>query len=608
MAREITTRGIGSGLVIAMAVLAFIWLIVKEQSGQRPEQLFVTTAGSVEMCLSCHGEVKLDPAHDPQVIGCSSCHLGNPLAVTEEAAHRGMVLNPGDLRLVEKTCASEGCHPTDATKVKHSLMATNRGILGTLLYYWGESDSQNTELTVADLLAGEQNSLAIDYFRKLCATCHLWKQKNDLAGLPPFFSEKGGGCSACHHQLPGKNEMASILVADYEETSATEEKRPHPLVTAKVASLNCVRCHNRSGRIGLAYMGLFESEGYATPYEEGGANSRQLPGARFYLELADDVHHARGMECIDCHSRDEVMGDGTSYAHYEEQLEVTCVSCHADQPGMTAKGNRLSNVDEEEGRPVLVGKVDGKVRPLKGPKAGVCDFPAHRRVSCEACHSPWVAQCYGCHVKRDAGGRHLDKLSLTETEGLWEEGRSYIRYERPMLGVWGEEVVVMTPGCQDIVTVVNEQGELEQSFDRFTMAAINPHTTQAGGRSCADCHASTKTVGLGEGRLIVRDGELAFLPLEQGVVTASGPTVPFDSYVSLSGEPLQHSSRRNLRPFSGEELRAILRVGLCVGCHDRYDDPLWRNYRRDSQCPDPTAAEMLPAGIFFPKEGEAPSD
>ena len=48
-----------------------------------------------------------------------------------------MVLNPGDLRHVEKTCAVEGCHPKDAHKVKNSLMATNRGILGTLLYYWG---------------------------------------------------------------------------------------------------------------------------------------------------------------------------------------------------------------------------------------------------------------------------------------------------------------------------------------------------------------------------------------------------------------------------------------------------------------------------------------
>ena len=109
-------------------------------------------------------------------------------------------------------------------------------------------------------------------------------------------------------------------------------------------------------------------------------------------------------------------------------------------------------------------------------------------------------------------------MSLEKTAGLWEEGRSYIRYERPMLGVWQDEIVVVTPGCQDIVTVVDENGEIEKSFDRFTMAAINPHTTQAKGRDCIDCHASTKTVGLGEGKVFLRDGELVFEGVDQGVV------------------------------------------------------------------------------------------
>jgi hypothetical protein len=569
---------------LAIAVfLAFGWLIFSEIQTQRPDKLYVTSSGAVDMCLSCHKDEKLDAAHDPQVIGCGACHLGNQMAVTKEEAHEGIVVNPGDLRHVEKTCSVEGCHPTDLHKVKNSLMATNRGILGTLLYYWGETESQDTDLTVEQLLATNQSSLALDYYRKLCATCHLWKQKNDMPGAPEFFNEKGGGCSACHFQLPGESD-ADLFVADEGDETPDPKKKPHPLVTKKVSSANCVRCHNRSGRIGISYMGMFESEAYGTPFEDGGMNSKQLPGARFYLEIADDIHHKKGMECIDCHTRNEIMGDGTSYAHYEEQLEIGCESCHSEQPGFTKKKQKLTNFKKEDGKSVLVGKVDEKVHPVNLPKKGVCDFPAHKRVSCEACHSTWVAQCYGCHAKRDASETHLDKLSLKETAGRWEEGRSYIRYEKPMLGVWEEDIVIVTPGCQDIVTVVNDKGEVEESFDRFTMAAINPHTTQAKGRDCVDCHASTKTVGLGEGRLHMQDGEMVFTPIDQGVVTFAGQTVPFDSYVKLNGEPVQHSSRSNLRPFNAEELQSILRVGLCVRCHDRYSDPIWKTYDQKTKC------------------------
>lgn len=590
MKNTFSYRTIAGYVLAGVFLCTFSYLIYNESTTKRPDKLFVTSAGNVEMCLSCHEDVKLDPAHDVNVIGCSVCHLGNPLAITQEAGHKGIVINPGDLRVADKTCSVEGCHPTDLHKVKNSLMATNRGILGTLLYYWGETDSQDTDLTVEQLLESGESSLALDYYRKLCATCHLWKQKNDLPGLPEFFNDKGGGCIACHFANPGSYSNEFVLVADDEEGDDDEDedgelkKKPHPFITKKVGSSNCVRCHNRSGRIGISYMGIFESEGYGTPFKDGKVTDKQLPGRRFYLEIADDIHHAKGMECIDCHTRNEIMGDGTSYPHYEDQLEISCTVCHDPNPGKTTKGNYLTNIETEAGKHFLVGKVEEKRHLLKPPKRGVCDFSGHKRVSCEACHSTWVAQCYGCHVKRDASGKHLDKLSLIETEGHWEEGRSYIRYERPMLGVWNDEIVVVTPGCQDIVTVVDADGKIEKSFDRFTMAAISPHTTQAEGRQCLDCHASTKTVGLGEGRIKEVDGELMFESTEQGIETSAGKTVPFDAYVGLNGVARQHSSRPELRPFNKTELRSILRLGLCVGCHNTYTDPVWKDYTDKTIC------------------------
>jgi len=571
---------------------AFIYLVYIEYRVERPEEIYITTSGRVDMCLFCHTKEKLDPAHDPKVIGCSPCHLGDPLAIEKEKAHQGIVNNPGDLRVAQKTCSVEGCHPKDYKKVTNSLMATNRGILGTLLYYWGESDSQDTDMTVKELIDSGQTSLAIDYYRKLCATCHLWKQKNDLEGVADFFNEKGGGCSACHYIMPPGHERKAVTESD-DAIESEKKDFVHPLITRKVPDLNCIRCHNRSGRIGLAYTGVFESEGYGTPYEKGRLTTQKLPGNRFYLELADDIHHRQGMTCVDCHTRDEVMGDGTSYAHYEEQLEISCEVCHQQKPGRTRKNNELSNVEVIDNSYKLVGKNDEKIRDLSPPKQGICNFASHQRVTCESCHSTWVPQCYGCHAKRDESQTHLDKLSLQETPGRWEEGRSYIRYEKPVLAVWGNEVVIVTPGCQDIVTVVDSAGEIETSFDRFTMAAINPHTTQKQGRSCEDCHSSTRTVGLGEGSLFVEGGQVRFTPLDQGVATASGQTVGFDAFVALDGSPLQHGSRADLRPFNGDELKRILRIGSCVGCHDSYLDPVWKNYTPDTVCTREGADDIL---------------
>ncbi len=578
-------------LLAALIWLPFIFLIIgylvfREQTTKRPEQVEVTTAGFVEMCLSCHKDEKLDPAHDARVVGCSPCHLGDALAIDKEKAHKGIVINPGDLRVVEKTCGVEGCHPADVIKVKNSLMATNRGILSTLLYYWGERDSQNAEITVEQLLASGETSLALDYFRKLCATCHLWKQKNDLPGAPAFFNEKGGGCSACHYILPQGAEQTTVTsFAEEEMDGKKKKKKPHPLISKKIPEENCIRCHNRSGRIGISYTGIFEAEGYGTPYEKGGLSSQRLPGDRFYLKIAEDIHHKKGMACIDCHTREEIMGDGTQYAHYEEQLEISCRGCHSMSPGKTRKGRDMTNIARQGEEFVLIGRTDDKVHPLKPPKPAVCTYSGHKRLTCEACHSTWVPQCYGCHAKRDASETHLDKLTLEETEGWWEEGRSYIRYEKPMLGVWGDEVVIVTPGCQDVVTLLDKAGNIQGGFNRFTMAAINPHTTQAKGRICENCHNSTKTLGLGEGTVVKKDGKWRFFPIDQGVDTLKGRTVGFDTFVTIDGKPLQHGSRADLRPFNGEELRRILRVGLCLKCHTEYDDPAYVNYDPKRSCP-----------------------
>ncbi|MBU0674095.1 MAG: amino acid ABC transporter substrate-binding protein, partial [Proteobacteria bacterium] len=559
-------------LAVLLILLVALGLIVKENLTQRPPRLEQLTDGRIDMCLSCHQSENPGPAHAPAIMGCAVCHLGNARAITKIEAHLDMVINPGDLRVVDQTCGIEGCHGVDGPKVKNSLMATNRGIIATMRYYWGETATQNGDFSVEQLLASGENSLALDYYRKLCATCHLWKQKNDLPDAPRFFNEKGGGCIACH-SIPGKI------------TNPSPTAKPHPLISKKIPVATCTRCHNRSGRVGTSYQGIYEAEGYGTPYENGGLSNKRLPGDRFYLELEDDIHHRQGMACIDCHTRNEIMGDGNRYAHYEEQLEIRCITCHSSNPGTTRKNQQLNNIVAEGDHFLLISKLDEKKHPLKQPKPESCNAKGHSRLSCESCHSSWAPQCYGCHVKLDRRETHLDKLTLTETPGWWEEGRSYLRYEQPMLAIWNNRVVIVTPGCQDIITVVNEQGEPEQQFNSLTMAALNPHTTQKGGRTCIDCHTSGKSIGLGEGTLRRENQEWHFTPLNRGIDTGAGLTPPLDGYVDLNGTPLQKSARPDLRPFNREELRRILRIGLCLQCHKTGNDPAYRTYTPGTLCP-----------------------
>lgn len=557
-------------LFILLLLLLILFLIVRENQTPRPDQIFQTTTGQVEMCLHCHNSEVLDPAHDVHTLGCSPCHLGNPRTVDKAKAHEGIVKNPGDLRIVEQTCGTEGCHGLDVHKVKNSLMATNRGIIATLRYYWGEAPDQNGDFSVEELLKSHENSDALDYYRKLCATCHLWKQKGDLPGV---FGEKGGGCSACHY----------IVNPDLPSEGA---QKGHPLIIKKIPVENCVRCHNRSGRIGISYTGVYEAEGYGTPYKDGEMSPKRLPGDRFFQNLPADIHFLKGLACIDCHTRNEIMGDGKRYAHFEEQLEISCETCHiTEKVGLTRKGFQLPHIKKTDQGYQLIGKLDEKSHPIIPPKKGACDAPFHERLSCQACHSTWVPQCYGCHVKRDPTETHLDKLTLKETPGWWEEGRSYIRYEQPSLGIWQGRIMPTTPGCQDIVTLLNDKGEEEKSFTSFTIAAIDPHTTQPGSRICEDCHATTKALGLGTGTAWYKEGQWFFEGVDMGVATESGQSPPLDAFVTIEGVPLQKSFRPDLRPFNKDELAKILRVGRCLPCHKKQSDPAYRKGASSKPCP-----------------------
>ena len=43
-----------------------------------------------------------------------------------------------------------------------------------------------------------------------------------------------------------------------------------------------------------------------------------------------DVHAARGLDCIDCHTQRDIMGDGNLYSKQHQAVEIRCETCHGN--------------------------------------------------------------------------------------------------------------------------------------------------------------------------------------------------------------------------------------------------------------------------------------
>ena len=563
-------------------------------------------APASEGCLACHAQVDdPGPAHPVAALGCSPCHGGDPHSRDKRRAHQGLVDNPGDLRVVDTTCGRDGCHVSQAARVRTSVMTTNAGILAALARLWGvrATDAADRVKVVSETAAYQPGQ---DYYAKLCATCHF-RRRRDLQGGEPGL--RGGGCSGCHVVRPAGERDEALT------------RLEHPRLSMRVPTRNCVRCHNRSARIGLTYQGLLEDDGYGTPHVRGGPGDRRLSGGRHYLHIPADVHFLAGMACIDCHTGREVMGDGTAHRSLKEQLEIACADCHEPRfdgqgalPGEAARLARLNTAvppleaasaarsatgsplyalrlvraprGAGPGKAVLYRKLDGE--PLEmdwyaTPRAHHA-LPGHERLGCQSCHSPVMPQCYGCHVEQRGDAAQRDNILGAETPGRWIESRSFTRFESPPLGIaHGGSIAPFSP-CQVVVSAYDAAGSYdgEASVGRALMSSFDPHSTRLRSRTCLDCHLDSKALGLGAGRL-VRDPGPSVRHTYDAAASGLGWSMAPEQLTGLDGRLAQSFARSGDRPLRPDELRAVLGVAPCLPCHGSYDDSLWAAYARGRQ-------------------------
>ena len=588
--------------------------------------------GDGSTCAACH--VGLEPASGTHP-ECVSCHGGDPEAGEEKASHQGMYgpKNPSDPKYWDKTCGN--CHPYQLERLRANLMYTNTGLIKNTQATWEGSDGR-LYATRAEAVHGaggeavelkavtELDNLSGELYRKFCSLCHIGIDSNRV-----WSGSHASGCAACHFPY---NDNATYQGED----QTVKGKWPH---SASHAMENlpdnkvCVRCHNRSGRIALSYEGRNDGNNSLVPTRDGEPGPDIISGVRNVVRIQADVHHDKGMECIDCHTSRDIMGDGYAYENMYLQTEIACEDCHGgarekprlerisrendevlresthyprpmrqgDSMALTAKGRKYSNVFFAEGKLWLQGKRDGKLHESKiitaTPEHTIV---GHERLECYSCHSRTVAQCYGCHTEYDQTELGMDYVKGLRTPGRFSESEDYrMLYPFPLALNQRGKVSTVTPGCQTFVTVIDPQGRkvadeyiaVYKGRKQLRFAPFFGHNTGTKAVGCRECHANPAFLGFGQH---VVAGE----SIEATLICEKSADKPLDGFVTMAaGEVRDFSAitRENSRPLNTAEIKKVLAVNLCLVCHDDPKDPIYQkelDYSVLDSCLQRAAADL----------------
>lgn len=522
-----------------------------------------------EGCITCHQGI--EEIHPGYRLSCVDCHGGDGTATDKQKAHvlqkqpppgDERVLpanfdlpwqrfrNPSNLRVAQQVCGD--CHNPTVSNVLKSLHATTCGHLGDGFYEHGLVKSKKPGYSVfpitdddGEVPAGALRSVTqvpapsttasrerieshfADLPRKACMQCHLWSQGRAVRGRLGMDGDyRGEGCAACHvtYAEDGRSKSQDPTI-DKQEPGHPERHR----FTSRIPTETCAHCHYGDAAIGLSFQGLAQ----LVPGQPAGPDvpgtTDKLKNGVFYNDdpelVPPDVHHQRGMHCIDCHTASDVMGDGNLWPQMDHAVEIECTSCHGTIEQVTdlrtSRGNRVPNLHRDGDRVVLVSKVTGKrhdvvqvahvVDPTHkayNPRAAAAMTKDHGRLECYACHAAWNIDFFGFHFDRNEQFTQLDLLSGKRTAGrVTTQEKVFASFNQLRLGFNHEgQIAPYVVGFSTIGSFHDEQGApyLDQALpvsaaglSGVTLVPHQVHTTRREARDCAECHRSGTTWGLG---------------------------------------------------------------------------------------------------------------
>ena len=592
----------------AGAVVAAFWRSPPVPSHAADEPLVEApmVMGRREHCLVCHAGIEgLDASHRPEAIGCASCHGGDITSRDATQAHAGMILIPGNLADAPRTCGQATCHAAIIPRIERSIMTTMEGVVEVNRRVFGERAPAPPHVGALG------SSPADTHLRQLCASCHLGEPKTEWGPIDEEL--RGGGCNACHLVYDSTAERQLTAYITTSPKARTGIPRRHPAFTIAVGNVACFGCHSRSGRISTNYEGwheLREAPSDAALAADARSPRRQyrlLEDGRYFTRVTPDVHQARGMDCIDCHTAGEVMGTGRVVSHARDQVHIRCEDCHAarfasvppahadaetqsltalrawtfragERLAVAASGAVLANVvvaPDSSAR--LRHKRAGTWAPLRAPRAVCTQGGGHARLSCNTCHTAWAPRCATCHTSFDASAEGFDHVDQKSVKGAWQESSGPFEAAPPTLGIRATPrdaarphgvVDTFVPGMILSIDRNRTAGGAPDSVFRRLYARTFSHTISRAARSCESCHSDPVALGYGRGalRYVVANGigRWTFTPALERL--ADG--LPADAWTGfLQSRRGMVSTRDDVRPFTAEEQRRILAVGACLTCH-----------------------------------------
>ena len=323
-----------ASISLLLSLLAAGWWLNR---GPQPVALTPTLTGQTEYCLTCHRDLdEISPSHPVETFGCVLCHGGERLALDADLAHSTLRggSNPSDLSVVEQNCGGANCHSGDPAasrdhiqRVTTSLQATYAGAIAQMRYTFGAQsdliahqgiyaveDPVVTSPTGRPALEAfdpsKETSPALQTFAQNCLTCHLSAQPPEETASNDAAYNRLTGCAACHTPLP----------AGYDPSLPAEQKtathrQVHTLTTA-LSYTQCNACHNR-GNYDLGTMQFVERTDTPTDRLHD-----------YYQPIAQFTQCEYTLDCVDCHTRQEVMGDGDLHSTKKENQYIQCRTCH----------------------------------------------------------------------------------------------------------------------------------------------------------------------------------------------------------------------------------------------------------------------------------------